>query len=337
MKKIYIAELESIKLPVAEDSLADVSIKVRSAYAQEYAKQYKKLGKPTLAKDAAYAQIGKQFGEKVLASLKAFHNKNANEDVLNELDLDSKRAEGEWRGMAGASRRPAGGNHCLKKGATYISCHGTEDEAMKAYQRLPNSMGVKIMREDINEGEYDYDGDEPELCDGCYVRDEQNDGPDGEVFKMIGDPEDRRVRIEDKDGRGWSIFPFRLTLVTDEAAIAKWFGPDEDDGRVELRQSQLDEYGNPQAAPANTAANTPVQAPQPKGTMTTATGAKVDSKSKPKQEKAKVPTSNTNGVKDDSETSATVAAEKLNKAFKDPKFPESPIGKEVLASIGKLK
>lgn len=58
--------------------------------------------------------------------------------------------------------------------------------------------------------------DESDLYDGCYVRDIPNDGPRGEIFKMRGDPYDRRVRIEDKDGRGWNISSSRLTKVDDD-------------------------------------------------------------------------------------------------------------------------
>ena len=79
----------------------------------------------------------------------------------------------------------------------------------------------------VAEGEYDHS----ELYNGCYVRDEQ-DGANGEVFRMSGDPEDRRVRIEDKDGRGWYISPHRLQPVDEnDPAVARWFGNsrDEDD------------------------------------------------------------------------------------------------------------
>jgi hypothetical protein len=82
-------------------------------------------------------------------------------------------------------------------------------------------------KQGVAEGEYDHS----ELYNGCYVRDEQ-DGANGEVFRMSGDPEDRRVRIEDKDGRGWYISPHRLQLVDEnDPAVARWFGNsrDEDD------------------------------------------------------------------------------------------------------------
>ena len=92
----------------------------------------------------------------------------------------------------------------------------------------------------VTEGEYDddYNPDSEELSHGDYVRDEQNDGPNGEVFKMSGDPYDRRVRIEDKDGRGWAISPDRLTKVTDERAIAQYFGGNDDDDE-DLDESTL--------------------------------------------------------------------------------------------------
>jgi hypothetical protein len=80
--------------------------------------------------------------------------------------------------------------------------------------------------EGMTEDEYD----ESELCNGCYVRDEQ-DGPNGEVFRMTGDPNDRRVRIDDRQGRGWYISPSRLILVSDDdPAVARWFGRDDDLG-----------------------------------------------------------------------------------------------------------
>jgi hypothetical protein len=62
---------------------------------------------------------------------------------------------------------------------------------------------------------------------GDYVRDEQ-DGPRGEIFKMKGDVTDRKVRIEDKDDRGWYIHPSRLVKVdNNDPMIQRWF-PDDD-------------------------------------------------------------------------------------------------------------
>ena len=60
------------------------------------------------------------------------------------------------------------------------------------------------------------------LQPGDYVRD-ASDGS-GEVFIMRGRPDDRRVRIEDKDGRGWNIAPWRLVAVDpNDAAIGHYF------------------------------------------------------------------------------------------------------------------
>ena len=60
------------------------------------------------------------------------------------------------------------------------------------------------------------------LQSGDYVRDSQDSS--GEVFIMRGQPDDRRVRIEDKDGRGWNIAPYRLIAVdADDAAIGHYF------------------------------------------------------------------------------------------------------------------
>jgi hypothetical protein len=76
-----------------------------------------------------------------------------------------------------------------------------------------------IVDQGVAEGEYD----DTELYDGCFVRDEM-DGDGGEVFRMIGDPYDRRVRIEDKQGRGWYISPSRLKLVpSHDEAVHRYF------------------------------------------------------------------------------------------------------------------
>ena len=71
------------------------------------------------------------------------------------------------------------------------------------------------------------------LRDGDYVRDRQ-DGESGEIFRMSGDPAERRVRILDRDGRGWYISPERLVAVDrNDPTIMKYFG--------KRRQRDMDE------------------------------------------------------------------------------------------------
>ena len=78
--------------------------------------------------------------------------------------------------------------------------------------------------------------DDDRLRDGDYVRDRQ-DGEYGEIFRMSGDPSERRVRILDRDGKGWYISPERLVAVDrTDPDIMKYFGKrrnrDMDEGAV---------------------------------------------------------------------------------------------------------
>lgn len=75
--------------------------------------------------------------------------------------------------------------------------------------------------------------DDDRLRDGDYVRDSQ-DGEYGEIFRMSGDPSERRVRILDRDGRGWYISPERLEPVDrNDPDIQRYFG--------KRRQRDMDE------------------------------------------------------------------------------------------------
>jgi hypothetical protein len=66
--------------------------------------------------------------------------------------------------------------------------------------------------------------DDDRLRDGDYVRDTM-DGESGEVFRMQGDPYERRVRILDRDGKGWYIEPSRLIRVDpQDPDIQRYFG-----------------------------------------------------------------------------------------------------------------
>jgi hypothetical protein len=80
---------------------------------------------------------------------------------------------------------------------------------------------------------YDKEDQDTELRSGDYVRDTM-DGESGEVFRMQGDPYERRVRILDRDGKGWYIEPSRLTRVdSQDPDVQRYFG--------KQRQRDMDE------------------------------------------------------------------------------------------------
>ena len=84
-----------------------------------------------------------------------------------------------------------------------------------------------LVLEQANPEDHDDYEDEDEdlrLRSGDYVRDQQ-DGEYGEVFRMQGDPSERRVQILDRDGRGWYIAPDRLTRVDpQDPDVQRYFG-----------------------------------------------------------------------------------------------------------------
>jgi hypothetical protein len=81
-----------------------------------------------------------------------------------------------------------------------------------------------------------------ELHSGGYVRDRQ-EGERGEVFIMRGNPEERRVRIEDKNGSGWNISPSRLIPVSDDdPAIARYFGGAEETAETADTKGSSNKY-----------------------------------------------------------------------------------------------
>jgi hypothetical protein len=90
----------------------------------------------------------------------------------------------------------------------------------------PKQHWQDLMPEQSNTNDDDWYDDEPEteLRSGDYVRDTQ-DGEYGEVFRMQGDPYERRVRILDRDGKGWYIEPGRLTRVDpQDPDVQRYFG-----------------------------------------------------------------------------------------------------------------
>jgi hypothetical protein len=89
----------------------------------------------------------------------------------------------------------------------------------------PRQHWQDLMPEQSNTDDDWYD-DEPEteLRSGDYVRDTM-DGEHGEIFRMQGDPYERRVRILDRDGKGWYIEPSRLIRVdANDMDVQKYFG-----------------------------------------------------------------------------------------------------------------
>jgi hypothetical protein len=89
---------------------------------------------------------------------------------------------------------------------------------------LKNPMAEQLNPEDLDDDWYDDEDEDLRLRSGDYVRDTQ-DGEHGEVFRMQGDPSERRVQILDRDGRGWYITPDRLTRVdSQDPDVQRYFG-----------------------------------------------------------------------------------------------------------------
>jgi hypothetical protein len=112
----------------------------------------------------------------------------------------------------------------------------------------PKQRWQDLMPEQMNPEDYE-DEDEDEdlrLRSGDYVRDAQ-DGESGEIFRMQGDPYERRVRILDRDGRGWYIEPSRLTRVDPtDPNVQRYFGKK----RVRDMDEAVDEKGALKSAQA---------------------------------------------------------------------------------------
>ena len=86
-----------------------------------------------------------------------------------------------------------------------------------------NDPQQQVAAESVDDDWYD-DEPETELRSGDYVRDTM-DGEHGEIFRMQGDPYERRVRILDRDGKGWYIEPSRLIRVdANDMDVQKYFG-----------------------------------------------------------------------------------------------------------------
>jgi hypothetical protein len=87
-----------------------------------------------------------------------------------------------------------------------------------------NDPQQQVAAESADDDWYDDQDQETDLRSGDYVRDRQ-DGEYGEIFRMQGDPYERRVRILDRDGKGWYIEPSRLVVVDrNDPDIQRYFG-----------------------------------------------------------------------------------------------------------------
>jgi hypothetical protein len=113
-----------------------------------------------------------------------------------------------------------------------------KDVDQKAVQQRKLDLEREAAKKGIQESyddEDDYEDEDLRLRSGDYVRDQQ-DGESGEVFRMQGDPSERRVQILDRDGRGWYIAPDRLTRVDpQDPDVQRYFG--------RQRQRDMDESG----------------------------------------------------------------------------------------------
>jgi hypothetical protein len=87
-----------------------------------------------------------------------------------------------------------------------------------------NDPQQQVAAESVDHDWDDNEAQDTELRSGDYVRDRQ-DGESGEIFRMQGDPYERRVRILDRDGKGWYIEPGRLVVVDrNDPDIQRYFG-----------------------------------------------------------------------------------------------------------------
>jgi len=156
--------------------------------------------------------------------------------------------DGKIRGDCARGSSKEGKPKCLPQSKAHaLGKKGRASAAAKKRREDPNperrgaakNVATKVREQGVAEGNNDdwYDDadefgmpgseffpDDNRLRDGDYVRDRQ-DGESGEIFRMSGDPSERRVRILDRDGRGWYISPERLVAVDrTDPDIMKYFG-----------------------------------------------------------------------------------------------------------------
>ena len=102
----------------------------------------------------------------------------------------------------------------------------------------PRQHWQDLMPEQMNPEDYEDEDEDDRLRSGDYVRDTM-DGEAGEIFRMQGDPYERRVRILDRDGRGWYIEPSRLIRVDpQDPDVQRYFGKQHRRDMDEMDKSQ---------------------------------------------------------------------------------------------------
>ncbi len=141
--------------------------------------------------------------------------------------------DGKIRGDCARGSSSEGKPKCLPQSKAHaLGKKGRASAAAKKRREDPNperrgpakNVATKVKEADWNDEDDWYDEEETNLQSGDYVRDRQ-DGEYGEVFRMQGDPSERRVRILDRDGKGWYISPERLVAVDrHDPDIQRYFG-----------------------------------------------------------------------------------------------------------------
>ena len=115
---------------------------------------------------------------------------------------------------------------------------GTGRDIGRSVRKFRAQRGLDEQHNPKDDDWYDDEDEDLRLRSGDYVRD-QMDGESGEIFRMQGDPYERRVRILDRDGKGWYIEPSRLTRVDpQDPDVQRYFGKQRRRDMDEMDKSQ---------------------------------------------------------------------------------------------------
>jgi hypothetical protein len=159
--------------------------------------------------------------------------------------------DGKIRGDCARGSESEGKPKCLPRSkAQALGKKGRASSAAKKRREDPDperrgpakNVATKVKEQYTDDDDwYDDEDQDTELRSGDYVRDTM-DGEYGEVFRMQGDPYERRVRILDRDGRGWYIEPSRLTRVDpQDPDVQRYFGKHRRRDMDEVADEQINE------------------------------------------------------------------------------------------------